>query len=956
MTKPQRIRVLIVEDNRPVSDMIERLLDSTRFQVVAKAANGQQAVDMAHSLRPDVVLMDYMMPGLNGVEATRLIQEQCPTPVVMLTAYESPELVAQASRAGVGAYLVKPAKASEMERAIVVACARFDDMLALRRLNAELQAEIAERTQTEKALRESEERFRLLVQEMPVLINALGEDNVFLFWNRECEKATGYNAGEITGNPHAVELLYPDASYLQQLLAEWAERGNAFRDWEMTLTPKDGPPKTIAWSNISELSPVPGWKSWAIGVDVTSRQQAEQALEQHAARLALLNDIGARIAAVLDLDELLNRATRLVQENFGYHHVAIFTLDRGRGELVLRARAGAFAHLFPPDHRLKLSQGMVGWVARHGKTLLANDVSTEPNYVNFFPEAIPTHSELSVPIRMREITVGVLDVQSPQLNTFDQNDVMVLETLANQIAVALENASLYESVQRELAERKQVEEALRQSHLQLESRERFINRIIECIPSSLVVFDRTLRIVSVNHNFLEKARRKESEILGHRIEEGFPQVLMEYTRLDQRVKEVFRSGQPLEGGKVSYRAPGLPTRIYYYRLIPLKLALSTAEGAGEVVENVMLLMDDITEREQLGEEVRRAERHLAGVVECANDLVVSMDPQGRIVTWNQAAERVSGSRAERVKGQSLLSLCDPEQEPEMAELLRQLIRGKGVQTTEVDLLTADGQAVPIAWSCSPMRDDGGAVVGIVAVGRDLTERRQLEAQLIQSAKIASLGVMAGGIAHELRNPLGVISAAAQLLLERPDDAPLRTEAAQKIHAATQRASLIIENLLKFARPQSERMREVDLHTLLTETLDLLAHQMALQTIIVKREFQPDLSKITGNPALLQQVFANLILNARNAMAEGGTLMVTTRANDTGQVEIAFSDTGRGIPAEDLSRIFDPFFTTMPVGQGIGLGLSISYSIIQQHQGTLEAKSQTGKGSTFTVRLPVGRET
>ena len=505
----------------------------------------------------------------------------------------------------------------------------------------------------------------------------------------------------------------------------------------------------------------------------------------------------------------------------------------------------------------------------------------------------------------------------------------------------------------EIAERKQAEEALRERTRQLESRECLITYILDNIPSSLVALDRTQRVVSVNRNFLEKTRRGAQTTLGREIEEVFPQVLMKYTQLDQKIREVFRTGQPVEGGKLAYRAPGLPTRIYYYRLIPLHLLLpSSPSRGGAEVENVMLLMDDVTEREQLVEEVRRAERHLASVVECANDLVVSMDPQGHVVTWNRAAERVSGRRAERVVGQSLPSLCATEQRPVMAEMVQRLAHGEMVRNAEVDLLTADGQEVPIAWGCSPMRDDAGGVVGIVAVGRDLTERRRLEAQLIQSAKMASLGGMAGGIAHELRNPLGIISAGAQLLLERPDDARLRTECAQKIHAATKRASLIIENLLKFARPTSERMREMDLNAVLEETLALLAHQMTLQQVTVQKEFQAGLPKVYGNSDLLQQVFTNLLLNARNAMPQGGTLTVTTRATGRGQVEVQFSDTGQGIPPGNLPKIFDPFFTTMPVGKGIGLGLSISYSIIQQHQGSIEVQSQAGQGTTFTIRLPV----
>lgn len=499
----------------------------------------------------------------------------------------------------------------------------------------------------------------------------------------------------------------------------------------------------------------------------------------------------------------------------------------------------------------------------------------------------------------------------------------------------------------DITELVQAQKALDEIRQQLENRQRFITSIVESIPSSLVVIDRMLRIVSANSNFLVKSRRVAQDTLGRKIKKVFPPVLIEYAQLDRKIREVFSSGTAAEGGKVAYRAPGLPTRIYFYRLIPLM-----AKGT---VENVMLLMDDITEREQLGEDVRRAERHLAGVVECANDLVISLDPEGRILTWNQAAENTSGLESEQVRDKSLVSLCVAEEQPVMGEMLRRLADGERVKNIEVNLLTASDRQVPIAWSCSTMFDDARKLTGIVAVGRDLTERRRLEAQLAQAAMMTSLGGMAGGIAHEVRNPLGIISACSQLLLERADDAKLRGEAAEKIHAATQRASSIIENLMKFARPHGTQMGEVDVHAVLQVTLSLLAHQMALERISLKKNLEPDLPRVHGNPDLLRQVFTNLILNSGNAMPQGGTLTVTTRTTERGRsnrfVEILFSDNGCGIPQENLSRIFDPFFTTMPVGTGVGLGLSICYSIIQQHQGTIGVTSRPGQETTFTIRLP-----
>jgi PAS domain S-box-containing protein len=503
-------------------------------------------------------------------------------------------------------------------------------------------------------------------------------------------------------------------------------------------------------------------------------------------------------------------------------------------------------------------------------------------------------------------------------------------------------------LKRETVERTRVEQALQESAGQLKSQGELTTRIVESIPSSMVVIDRSLRIVSVNRNFLEKARRQPADTIGRRIDEVLPLVLVDRTRMMDKLPAVFRDGQVLEGGRVTYRGPGVPTRAYFYRLIPL-----SGTGAPEqAVKNVMLLMDDITERERLGQEVQRAQQHLASVVECANDLVVSLDPEARILTWNQAAERVSGLGAEQVSGQAILSLCADEHRAVMSAMLQRLTRGERVQSTEVDLLRSDGQQVPIAWSCSSMQDEAANLTGIVAVGRDLTERRHLEAQLFHSAKMASLGVMAGGIAHEVRNPLGIISAAAQLLLERPEDIQLRSECVEKIYAATQRASLIIESLMKFARPQKGPMQELDLGVTLEETLKLMSNQLTVQSVVLTREIEGDLPQVRGHPSLLQQVFSNIILNACNAMPEGGTLTVACRPAETGDVEIRFSDTGSGIAADDLPQIFDPFFTTMPVGKGTGLGLSISYSIIREHGGSIEVDSQVGRGTSFVIRLPV----
>ncbi|MBI2202257.1 MAG: PAS domain-containing protein [Candidatus Rokubacteria bacterium] len=468
--------------------------------------------------------------------------------------------------------------------------------------------------------------------------------------------------------------------------------------------------------------------------------------------------------------------------------------------------------------------------------------------------------------------------------------------------------------------------------------------LLDAIPSSVLLIDPQFRVVSANRNFLEKARRSEGETVGQRIDDVFPSVIRDQMDLARKLRTAFDLAEPTRGERMIYRAPGLATRVYYYSLIPF-----TWQGA---VEHVMLLLEDVTEQVRLGEEARRAERHLASVVESASDVVVSTDTDGRILTWNAAAEKVSGYTRDEVRGRFFADLCSAVQRAAVVREFAGARRGGGFAVAEWDLVTEAGRLVPVAWVGSTMKDDTGCVVGIVVVGRDLTERRKFEAQLLQSQKLAALGVLAGGIAHEIRNPLTISSSAAQFLLDGADDADVRQECAEKVLAGIRRASIIIENLLRFARPGAHAdMQPVDLVSGVGDTVALVANQAKLQQVKMIVEL-PDLPvRVSGVPSLLQQVFMNLHLNAFDAMPAGGLLRVSVeRTGSEGIVRIG--DTGAGIPAGDIGKIFDPFYTTRPVGRGTGLGLSICYSIVRQHFGAIDVESGEGKGSTFSVRLPL----
>ncbi len=467
---------------------------------------------------------------------------------------------------------------------------------------------------------------------------------------------------------------------------------------------------------------------------------------------------------------------------------------------------------------------------------------------------------------------------------------------------------------------------------------------LESIPSSVLLINRDLRVVFANRNFITKSRRTQRHVMGQKLDQVLPEAIIEHIDIASKVREVFAKNEAIRGDRMTYRAPGIPIRTYYYSILPFA-------WRGDV-ENIILLMDDVTEQVRLSEEVRRVERHLASVVESARDVVLSTDSEGIVLTWNTAAERLTHYPSWQVKGRSFFERCVPEASEALRKVFSELRVVDSPQTGEWDLLTKSGAGIPISWVFSSMEDERGEPVGVVAVGRDLSEHRKLEMQLLQSQKLAALGVMAGGIAHEIRNPLAVCSSAAQFLKNPEIQQEFRQECVSRILDGINKASSIIENLLRFARPSStSEMNPIDIVNVVKEALQLVSNQAKIGKIVVKSEFSDVPMPVYGNANLLQQMFVNLFLNAFNSMPEGGTLTVSARA-DQGGAFIAVEDSGCGISPDHLEKVFDPFFTLSPVGKGTGLGLSICYSIVKEHLGNIEVQSVEGEGTIFTVYLPL----
>jgi signal transduction histidine kinase len=293
--------------------------------------------------------------------------------------------------------------------------------------------------------------------------------------------------------------------------------------------------------------------------------------------------------------------------------------------------------------------------------------------------------------------------------------------------------------------------------------------------------------------------------------------------------------------------------------------------------------------------------------------------------------------------------ADREENPRGSTLLRVPLNGRKDDTT----LLVNATAVPLQGALS----DDSRVAGTILLIENITDRVRLVEQLQLSEKMASIGTLAAGVAHEVNTPLTGISSFTQMLLENADPADPKTALLEKIERQTFRAAKIVNGLLNLSRPgmSGEERRQVDLNVVVNDVFSLLEHQFAAAKVKVRRDLSPVAASVVGIEHKLQQVFLNLFLNARDAMPRGGWLSVTTRV-DGSRVVAEVADTGSGIPAEHLARIYDPFFTTKAIGRGTGLGLSIAYGIVHEHEGTIGCESSVGQGTRFTLTMPLASVT
>ncbi|HSK62247.1 MAG TPA: ATP-binding protein, partial [Pyrinomonadaceae bacterium] len=381
--------------------------------------------------------------------------------------------------------------------------------------------------------------------------------------------------------------------------------------------------------------------------------------------------------------------------------------------------------------------------------------------------------------------------------------------------------------------------------------------------------------------------------------------------------------------------------------------LRTVSGYVAVaIENSLLYKD----QQERASELKLLKEFNESIIESINVGLLAVNLDGCVTRLNSALEHMLDLRRDAAVGRRVEDLFSED----FADTLRQVLGKDGWRLQEIRNIyklhtaTRTNRGLVLNIALAPLQDAQGQIGALVVV-EDVTTRISLEEQLQQREKLSSIGLLAAGVAHEVNTPLTGVSSYTQMLLGMLNENDPKHALLQKVRTQAERATNIVNNLLNFSRTGSAtQFGEVDVARVLDDTLQLLEPQLRRSQIEIVRHYAEDAPEVYGNAGKLQQVFTNLLLNARDAIPDGGRIVVSTSMAEDGSVIAAIADTGIGIAPENVAKIYDPFYTTKGVGQGTGLGLAVTYGIVQEHAGRISVDSTPGDGTTFRITLPAAR--
>ncbi|MBI3475169.1 MAG: PAS domain S-box protein [Acidobacteria bacterium] len=495
--------------------------------------------------------------------------------------------------------------------------------------------------------------------------------------------------------------------------------------------------------------------------------------------------------------------------------------------------------------------------------------------------------------------------------------------------------------------------------------------LLEAIPDAIVAVNRGGVIVQVNSQTEDLFGYPRSELIGQRVEMLVPE--------RQRSQHHHHRDQYAEGPKIRRMGAGLD--LYGRRRdgseFPVEISLSPVSSGSEML--VLSAIRDVSDRKRIEQELRRAheelgqsssrqirdfQQRLALIVDSSQDAIIGKSLDGVITHWNQGAVRMYGYAAEEAIGKSISILAPQDRPDEIPEILKKIRHGERVEYFETVRITKDGRSLHVSISVSPIHDGEGQIVGASAIARDITMQKRTEDQLRHAQKMEAVGRLAGGVAHDFNNILGIVIACTELLYSHKDTAGDSRQYVDNIRKASDRGAALTRQLLAFSRKQTAKPHVLDLNDRLKEMTKLLHPLMGDDVQVVVQPRTP-YAIVEADPGQLDQVVMNLAVNARDAMPKGGKLIIETALQEFDEVfarqhqsmvpgryvMLSVSDNGAGMDEDTLSHIFEPFFTTKETGKGTGLGLATVYGIVKQSGGDIWVYSEPNRGTTFKIYLP-----
>ncbi len=443
-------------------------------------------------------------------------------------------------------------------------------------------------------------------------------------------------------------------------------------------------------------------------------KRAEEEAQRRAVQLGLIYGVGQRMISKLELEALLSEIVTAVHDAFGYYGVMLLLVDEETNRLTMQSIVGGYANLFPKDLWLAIGEGMIGYAAASGKTQLSGDVSKHPHYVRKAKEE--TNSELAVPIKSGKKVIGVLDLQSDEFDAFDETDVMVTETLADQVAVAIENARLYEAVQQELTERKQAEEALRVS----EERHR---KLFEEAQDGIFLADaKTGVIVDCNYEAAKLVNRDKSELIGQH-----QTILHPSRQTNENFSETFQKQLGESEGQV------LETQVITstgeIKEVGIKASLLHI-GDRKLLQGIFR---DISEQKQAEEALKESEEKYRTILENIEDGYYEVDIAGNFTFFNDSICKVLGYTNDELMGTNNLQYTEKEDAKRLYQTFNRVYEtGKPTKVFDWEIIRKDGTKRHVEASVSLMKDTKGQRKGFRGIVRDITEKKQMEKELVQT--------------------------------------------------------------------------------------------------------------------------------------------------------------------------------------------------------------------------------